>query len=408
MPDLANFVRPLRNLSLTKASRERHTSAVSIDWTIESSPTIILGSDEGSLPSFLSGQLSLDVKEDSAEIEGFSAVLNVHTVQKRPVKNRCINCKDQTVALHEWQFLTQPTTLRNGIHQFPFSTVIPDHLPASMDSALLSVSYEFHAEVHFKPKDASSTAPQTASFKRTLTVRRCLSVPSGPLSSTRKFPNAGINVNSQIDSIIRPGGVNKVSLSLDGLLDRPGNGQNHQLWRVWKGAWRLEENIEVVAKACERHGAAAAAENTGLVRNKTRVLGEKGLYSGWKSKDAEGTAEMEFSFDIRQNSNSPQLTYSYDTKSLDGTEVTHSLVIELVLVKEHFPEGKPDLAIRTGVGRILRLNYRVALADDPDMASGWVVESLPSYQDEWASPPEYFDEETPEGGEGFPWGAGEN
>ncbi|KAK7426693.1 Endocytosis regulator [Neonectria magnoliae] len=391
MPDLTNLVRPLRSLPFTKASRERHTSAFSIDWTIESSPTIILGSDEGSLPSFLSGQLSLNIKEDSAKIEGFSAGLVIHTIQKRPFKNRCADCKDQSVTLHKWQFLTQPTTLRNGSHQFPFSTLIPDHLPASMDSALLSVSYEFQAEAHFKPKDTHASAPQTATFTRTLTVRRSLSVPNGPLSSTRKFPSAGININGQIDSIIRPGGVNKVSLTLDGLLNCPGNGQNHQLWRIWKGAWRLEENIKAVAKACERHSdAASAAGSTNLVRNKTRLLGEKGIYSGWKSKDAEGTAQMEFSFDI---SNSPQLTYSYDTKSLDGTEVTHLLVIELVFVKEHFPEGMPHLAIRTGVGRILRLNYRVALADDPNMGSGWVVESLPCYQDEWSSPPGYLDDE---------------
>lgn len=393
MPDFAGLVRPLRSLPFTKTARERLNSSVLIDWEIESSPTIILGIGPDSLPSFLSGKLSLDVKEPSVEIESFKAVLNVHTVQKKPFKSRCNNCKDKYIEIQSWRFLNQPTTLRGGKHTFPFSALILDHLPSSMDSPVLSVSYEFHAEVHFKPQATSTSTSRSAIFDRNLTVRRRLSVPNCPLQLTRIFTAAGIEVNSLIDSMILPAGVNKVSLSLKGLLGSPGNGRNDHLWRLWKGAWRLEENIQTVSTPCERHGVAISADVNDLVRQKTRLLGEKGIYSGWEENGADGTAEVEFSFNIRQNSSGPDTSYSYDTKSPDGTEVTHTLVVELVLVKEHFPEGKPHLAIRTGVGRILRLSYRVALADDPDMASGWVVENLPSYQDEWSSPPDYMDEE---------------
>ncbi|KAF7557824.1 hypothetical protein G7Z17_g379 [Cylindrodendrum hubeiense] len=264
-----------------------------------------------------------------------------------------------------------------------------------MDSSLLSVSYEFHAEVHYKSKDAPNSTPQTVTFKRNLPVRRHLPVPNCPLESTRNFPSAGIQVNSCIDSIVRPAGVNKVSLSLNGLLVSPGNGQNDHLWRLWKGAWTLEENIQAVASPCERHGGAVSADgNNDLVRRKTRLLGDGGLYSEWKENEADGTAEMEFGFKIRQNAHGPDIAYSHDTNSPDGTEVTHALVVELVLVKEHFPAGKPHLAIRTGVGRILRFNYKVTLADGPNTASGWVVENLPCYQDEWSSPPDYLDEES--------------
>ena len=98
MPDLVDVVRPLRNLALTNISRPR---AVSIDWEIENSPTMVIGTDSNSLPSFLCGTLSLNVNEPPVEIGGFTAVLNVHTVQKKPAKNRCAKCKDQYFEIHD-------------------------------------------------------------------------------------------------------------------------------------------------------------------------------------------------------------------------------------------------------------------------------------------------------------------
>ncbi|KAJ4148993.1 Endocytosis regulator [Fusarium falciforme] len=392
MPELVNLVRPLRNLALTNISRPRTTLAVSIDWEIESSPTIVIGTDSDSLPSFLSGTLSLNVNEPPVEIGGFTAVLNVHTVQKKPVKNRCAKCKDQYFEIHHWSFLNQHTVLQSGSQTFPFSTLIPGHLPASIDSPLLSISYEFHAEVHFKSQNTETNTPRTVDFKRILTVRRRISVPNLPLQTTRNFPAEGIRVESSINPIIRPAEVNNVSLSLTGLLVSPGNGQNDHLWRLWKGAWRLEENIEAIAIPCERHRCLVTENGSeGFVRRKSRTLGKGGIYNAWEENAAEGTAEVEFGVNIRQSSNGPGSAYSYDTKSLDGTKVTHALVIELVFVKEHFPQGQLDLAIRTGVGRILTLTYLVVLADDQSIAPGWAMESLPSYQDEWVSPPGYLE-----------------
>ncbi|UPL01492.1 hypothetical protein LCI18_012426 [Fusarium solani-melongenae] len=390
MPELVNLVRPLRNLALTNTSRPRTTSAVSIDWEIESSPIIVIGTDSDSLPSFLSGTLSLDVNEPLVEIAGFTAVLNVHTVQKKPAKNRCAKCKDQYFEIHHWSFLDQHTVLQSGSQAFPFSTLIPDHLPASMDSPLLSVSYEFHAKVHFKSQNTETNTPQTVDFERILTVRRRISVPNFPLQMTRIFPAEGIRVESSISPIIRPAEVNNASLSLTGLLVSPGNGQHDHIWRLWKGAWRLEEKIEAIAIPCERHRCSVTESGSeGFVRRKTRTLGKGGIYNGWEENAAEGTAGLELDFDIRQSSNGPGSAYSYDTKSPDGTKVTHALVIELVFVKEHFPQGHLDSAIRTGVGRIITLTYLVVLADDQSIAPGWVVESLPSYQEEWVNPPGY-------------------
>ncbi|EGY20534.1 uncharacterized protein VDAG_10163 [Verticillium dahliae VdLs.17] len=392
MPDLADLMSPLRSLSLTNLSRPRIASAVSLDWDIESSPNIVLGTGLNSPPSFLSGKLSLNIKGPPVEINRFTAVLNVHTVQKKPVKNYCAKCKDQYFAIHYWPFLNQSTVLQSGIQTFPFSTLIPDHLPASMKSPLLSVAFEFHAEVHYKSQTIPTSMPRTVSFKRTLTVRRHISIQHWPLQATRNFPASGIRVKSSIEPIIRPAGANNVCLLLTGLLVSPKNGDNDYIWRLWKGAWRLEETIKAIAIPCERHRCSVPESGSqDLVRRTSRTLGENGVYDAWKECDAEGSAEVEFGFDICQRSNVPEPAYNHDTKSIDGTEVTHALVIELVLVKEHFPRGQLHLAIRTGVGKILRLTYRVAMADDQSTAPGWVAERLPTYQDESPSPPGYLE-----------------
>ncbi|KAH6889640.1 hypothetical protein B0T10DRAFT_439939, partial [Thelonectria olida] len=385
MPDLVNLVRPRL---FNRYSGERSNSPVTIDWKVESVPTIILGNEEEDLPSLLSGQVSLKIGEDQVEIDSFRGSLNVHTTQKKPFKSRCANCKDQHEELQAWSFLSGETTLSKGSHSFPFSALIPDHAPASMDNPLLSVSYDFQCEVQFRSKGKPNSTPQTARFNREITIRRSLSIPDGPAHSTRSFPSAGIEVSSHIDSIVHPEAPSKASITLKGLRRSSGTDENIEMWRLWKGAWKLEEKMKTVVKPCERHEATNSDGDGDLLRTKTRLLREKSLYDGWTITDADGTAQLDFGFGIKRSSSS-QPTYSNDTKSLDGTEVTHLLTVELVLIKETFPEDSPNLAVRTGGGRILRLHYRVAMVDDSITGPGCVIENLPSYHDIWPSPPSY-------------------
>lgn len=394
MPDLATLVKPHRGL-FRKFSGDSPNSPVAIDWKVESSPTIVLGSEEESLPSFLSGQVSLKIGEDQVEIDSFHGALVMHSVQTKPFKSRCTSCRDQHKELQAWSFVDEETTLSKGRHQFPFSALIQDNLPASMDTPLLSVSYEFQCEVQFRSRDKSST-PKTTRFNREITIRRSLSIPDGPSHSTRSFASAGVEVSSHIDSIVHPEQPSKASITIKGLRRGSDSEENLEMWRIWKGAWKLEEKMKTVVKPCERHDITSSDEERDLLRSKTRLLREKNLYDGWTTTDSDGTARLDFGFGIKKSSNS-QPTYANDTKSLDGTEVTHLLTVELVLIKETIREGQPNFAVRTGAGRILRLHYRVAMVDESIMGPGCVIENLPSYHDIWPSPPRYSDEEVPPG-----------
>lgn len=402
MPDLADAVKKHHRISLPfgKSSKEQ-VSAVSIDWSIESPPVVFHGNAEDSTGALITGQMFLDVKEEAVEIGSFSASLKLHVFQKRPFQSHCTDCQNQYTELQAWQLLAHPTTLRKGRHAYPFSILLGGHLPATMDTPLAAVSYEFKADAYVT-RGINSTSGTCAPvrFERTIPVKRSLPENEIPHHSVRVFPPTNIKASAHYNNVIHPTGTNSVSLRLDGLMSRNEKAKTIDFWRLKKVTWRLEETIKTVAPACERHAPAQAQdpEKKGLPRNEVRVLGEKHLHEGWKSDftGTDGKVEMEFDYFANQyKSHSKELKYACDTKSHDGIEVTHSLLIELVVSREYAPEGKPQLATQTGTGRILRMHYGVVMTDHAGMGVSWDNEAPPVYQDVPPSPPAYPVQESP-------------
>lgn len=402
MPDLADVVKKHHLLSLPfgRSSKEAPSSAansaVAISWSIESPPIVFHGSAEDSTGALVSGQMFLDVKEDSVDMDSFGATLNIHVVQKRPFQNHCSDCQNQYTELEAWLFLTQPTTLRRGRHTFPFSVLLGGHLPATLDSPVLSIAYEFRAEAYVSrspSSSASSCAP--LKFERTLTVKRSQPELELPHHSVRVFPPTNIKASAHYMAVIHPTGANKVTLRMDGLSSLNTVGKTIDMWKLKKVSWRLEETIKTVAPACEKHTPGGTADGTpkkGLPRQEVRMLGEKAHHEGWKAdySAADGTVDFEFDYFINQRkSHGRDLKYACDTKSRDGTEITHSLLVELVVSKEYAPEGKPHLSAPTGTGRILRMHYGVVITDYPGLGVSWDNEAPPVYQDVPPSPPGY-------------------
>jgi hypothetical protein len=402
MPDLADAVKKHHRISLPfgKSSKDQ-VSAVSIDWSIESPPVVFHGNAEDSTGALITGQMFLDVKEEAVEIGSFSASLKLHVFQKRPFQSHCTDCQNQYTELQAWQLLAHPTTLRKGRHAYPFSILLGGHLPATMDTPLAAISYEFKADAYVT-RGINSTSGTCAPvrFERTIPVKRSLPENEIPHHSVRVFPPTNIKASAHYNNVIHPTGTNTVNLRLDGLMSRNEKAKTIDFWRLKKVTWRLEETIKTVAPACERHAPAQAQdpEKKGLPRNEVRVLGEKHLHEGWKSDftGTDGKVEMEFDYFANQyKSHSKELKYACDTKSHDGIEVTHSLLIELVVSREYAPEGKPQLATQTGTGRILRMHYGVVMTDHAGMGVSWDNEAPPVYQDVPPSPPAYPMQESP-------------
>ncbi|CRK24778.1 hypothetical protein BN1708_003896, partial [Verticillium longisporum] len=141
-------------------SREIHENPhAALDWKIESPPIIFFGDAESSSGALVSGQMIIEVKDEHLEIENFSAALNIHVHQKKPFMVNCADCLDQYTELKKWTFLSHPTTLRKGRHQYPFSILLEGHLPASLDTPLVSIAYEFKSEVTLAKNARISALP---------------------------------------------------------------------------------------------------------------------------------------------------------------------------------------------------------------------------------------------------------
>ncbi|PHH68669.1 hypothetical protein CDD80_7349 [Ophiocordyceps camponoti-rufipedis] len=411
------------------------TSAVRLDWSIESPPIIFHGGPEESTGALVSGQMLMDVREDSVDVDSFVATLALQITQKRPFQGHCCDCQRQTTELKSWRLLTKKATLRRGRHLFPFSALLDGRLPACLDSSMLVIEYTFKAEAMVLRSNGSSRA--SVRFGRTLDIKRSLPEPLYPHHSVRVFPPTNIKASAHYSSVIHPTGSNQLTLKLDGLTSRNVKAGTVDIWRLKKVTWRLEETVKTYAPACRRHAPPSSTSssscsssssssaltddddddddddvNTGedsgdgdgdgshntvahpkrVFRVNTRTLGEKQLHDGWKSdfSGLDGTVDMEFNFGVPvAKAHSREPTYACDTKTRDGTEVSHSLLIELIVSKEFAPDGKPHLATQTGTGRILRMHFAVVMTEFPGLGVSWDNESPPVYQDVPPSPPGY-------------------
>ncbi|KAJ0345832.1 hypothetical protein KNSL1_008077 [Colletotrichum chrysophilum] len=390
------------SLPFGRSAKDSHENPhAKLDWKIESPPIVFFGDAESSTGALVSGQMFLDVKDEHLEVEAFEARLNIHVHHKRPFTNHCNECQNQYTELKRWTFLAHPTTLKKGVHPFPFSILLEGHLPASMDTPLTSITYEFKAEAVL-PKSGSSQANHPIKFEQNFDVKRSLTQPEFPHHSVRVFPPTNIKASAHYNQVIHPAGTHNVSFRLDGLTTANQTNKTVEFWKLKKVTWKLEETIKTVAPACDKHTPAGTAttpptQQKGAPRTETRVLGEKYMHDGWKSDYTSTDGHVEFDFDYgviagssSKHSHGPR--YACDAKSHDGTEVSHALMIEMVVSKEWAPIGKPHLATQTGTGRILRMHYHVMLTECPGLGVSWDNEAPPVYQDVPPSPPAYPEE----------------
>ena len=401
LPDLADAVLKKR-LSLPFGSKQRendHSATLVLDWRVESPPIILHGPADESTGALLSGQVVIEIKEDEIEVPCLHAKLELTSHHKRPFQHHCEECADQVTEIKTWHLIPRLTTLRRGTHNFPFSVLLDGNLPPSMNTSAMSSTYIFRAEATVTR--SSAPAPFVTNFSSPVTVKRSIPVPDVPHHSVRVFPPTNIKTSVLYLPVIHPSGSNRVTLKMDGLKTLNEKTKTLDLWKLKKVTWRLEETVRTVAPACDRHLINMTADEEprgGALRVEKRLLGEKHIHEGWKSDftGKDGYVDMEFDYGVHIRSNNKRdLKYAIDHKGEDGTQVTHSLLVEMVVSKEYAPEGKPHMAAQTGTGRILRMHFGVVLTEHSGLGVSWDNEAPPVYQDVPPSPPAYPKEEGP-------------
>lgn len=269
-----------------------------------------------------------------------------------------------------------------GEHSFPFSHLIPGHLPASMKGSLSSIDYILRATVN--PR---SGEPLKLAHK--LDVKRAICPVETPRHSIRIFPPTNLTANCELPNAIHPIGETTISMRVDGVVKRNVDTKTQTQWKLKRVNWHLDETQKTISPACAKHAAKAASSEEakkGVAHQDTRTIGNDELKSGWKSdySSADGSIDLEFPIRIRADSKPV-----CDLKAEDGTEVLHILVVEMIVAEEFAPIKKPSQVTPTGAARVLRMHFNLTVTERAGLGISWDEEAPPTYENVPASPPGY-------------------
>ena len=345
---------------------------------MESPPLVFYGSTSQSSGALMSGSLLLTVSDPEMTLQTFEMHLLARVKFRKPVNKDCSACATKDTNLFTWKFLTEPTQFKHGIHTFPFSYLLPGHVPSTSHSVLGNVDYILDAR-------AVTTISDIITVSRQLTVQRAL-MPTGDKTSVRIFPPTNLSVRVVLPSVIYPIGEFPVTFSLTGVIDNRLKNLERR-WRIRRLNWRLEEISKIISAACPKHAAKIGGEGKGVMHEDIRTLANDDLKSGWKTDfDTEGgSIDFEWSAAIKANTNP-----CCDVTSPTGLEVSHSLVLEIVVAEEQTMGVGIDRAVPTGTARVLRMQFKVVLTERSGMGISWDEEMPPMYEDVPHSPPGYI------------------
>jgi hypothetical protein len=363
-------VRPM--LESFKASIYEHPSEVTI--TIESPPLVFYGTPKESTGALLSGLLHLNVREEKQKFDKVSLVLNAEVLTRRPVSAHCNDCTKCVSEIYKWILVSEPVVLKKGIHSYPFSYLLPGHLPASNNNSLSKISYNLAAI-------ATSSKGDEVKSAHPITLHRAILAVTDR-HSIRIFPPTDLCATIKLPPGVYPGGDFPVDIRLDGVAPK-----RHTRWKLRKVLWRIDESARVVSPACKHHGSRLGGDGKGMLHESIRTVGSGELKSGWKSDfdTPGGKIEMEFTAGIPAH-----VEAACDVDSPCGITVSHSLIIELTVAEEHCPISQTRLTTPTGAARVLRTQFPLVVSDRSGLGISWDKEAPPVYWNVPAAPPIYF------------------
>ncbi|THY22329.1 hypothetical protein D6D01_06340 [Aureobasidium pullulans] len=351
---------------------------VKLDMVVESPPVLFLDSPQHSSGSLFSGRMQLIVTgTTAAAIKSFTLTFRAITSTKRPVGDHCKDCSSKSTDLKEWKFLGDNAEIATGNHDFPFSYLIPGHLPTTTHGHIGSIDYKLFAR-------AETVNGEVAEYIRPVVINRAIR-PGNDKNSVRIFPPTNLTLNVTLPSVIHPIGDFPVYARMSGITTKKEDTQIR--WRLRKLTWRIEEQEKFISPACPKHMGKVGGEGRGIQHEHTRDIGSDDLKSGWKTDFADGQLEGEFTASIDSG-----LKPQCDVDSPSGLKINHVMVLELVIAEEWAPNKKPNQATPTGAARVLRTQFNINVTERSGMGIAWEDEQPPLYEDVPASPPGYRNE----------------
>ncbi|KAH7067485.1 hypothetical protein BKA63DRAFT_522241 [Paraphoma chrysanthemicola] len=348
--------------------------AASLNMRIESPPIVFYNNAQTSTGAIFSGQLMMNIHEPYVTIQKFEMRLLAIVSTKKPVAQHCADCSSQTTEIHRWDFLTHPTSLRHGPHSFPFSHLLPGHLPATTHGSLATLDYYLSAV-------ATTASGDKITYRSNIDVKRAI-FPGNEKHSIRIFPPTNLTASVKLPPVIHPIGDFPIEMRLSGIVQNKADSQTR--WRLRKLNWRIEETQKFIAPACAKHVSKVGGEGKGVLHEDVRAIANEEVKTGWKTDFERGEIDVEF-----QAACNVALKPLCDMESTNGMSVKHNLIIEMVVAEEWAPLKKLSQATPTGAARVLRTQFHLTLTERSGMGIAWDEEQPPVYEDVPASPPTY-------------------
>jgi hypothetical protein len=251
-----------------------------------------------------------------------------------------------------------------------------------MKGSLSSIDYVLRATVSPKTGEPMKLA-------QALNVKRSVHPGDTPRHSIRIFPPTNLTANCELPPVIHPIGETNITMRMDGIVKRNADTKTQTQWKLKRLTWRLEETQKMISPACAKHAAKFSNvedAKKGIAHQDVRTIGTDEMKSGWKADytTADGSIELEFPFGVQAGSNPV-----CDLKAEDGTEVSHVLIVEMIVAEEFAPIKKPNQVTPTGAARVLRMHFNTTITERAGLGISWDEESPPLYENVPASPPAY-------------------
>ena len=352
---------------------------LNLEVIIESPPLVLQGTVNTSSGALLSGRLKLNVVDPAGHAKLVKLTLRLRALitAKKPVSKDCPDCTTRTDVLKDWNFVGEPRTFsKDDDNQFPFSFLFPGHLPATTLAHLAHLQYDLSVR-------GVMSSGEVIHMTKDLKLQRAIA-PGPDKTSVRIFPPTNLTGKVILPPVIHPIGTFPVQMTLSGVVEKKNDAQTR--WRLRKLMWRIEEHEKVVTPACPKHAHKIGGESKGVQHVNTRIVGNDELRGGWKTDFDTMGGEIYMEFDANV---APAKNPLCDVDSPAGLEVTHNLVIELIVAEEFCPNYNTRQITPTGAARVLRMQFRTVVTDRMGLGVAWDEEMPPVYEDVPASPPGY-------------------
>jgi hypothetical protein len=357
-----------------KKNKVEPPKSATLDMVVESPPILFFNKPDVSTGAIFSGRLKINVTAAHATFEKLEMHLHAVVTAKKPVSTHCSECSSQKTEIHKWEFLTALVALQHGVHEYPFSHLLPGHLPATTRGSLGTVEYILNAV-------ATTSTGEKITLKKDLDVRRAI-FPGPDKNSIRVFPPTNLTAAVTLPPVIHPIGDFPIEMRLSGIVHNKDDSQTR--WRLRKLNWRIEETQKFIAPACAKHANKIGGEGKGIQHEDVRMVGQEEVKHGWKHDFDQGNIDCEFRAAVNM-----AFKPLCDMESPNGMSVRHNLVVEMVVAEEWAPLKKLSQATPTGAARVLRTQFHLILTERAGLGISWDEEQPPMYEDVPASPPTY-------------------